>query len=79
MLLALKLSTILYMVASGNWILLSTAVLMSATTSLSALPVVLAEMTILRWVFSRLMVLGPALDMMSATSDRGTLRPSCVS
>ena len=52
---------------------------MSATTSLNARPLVLAEMTILRCTFSRLMVFGPAPDTMSATSESGTFLPSAAS
>ena len=40
---------------------------------------VLAEMTILRFTFSRLMVLGPVAETTSATYDNGILLPSASS
>ena len=51
---------------------------MSFTTLRRSRPLVLAEITIFRFTFSRLMVLGPIEEVTSATYERGIFRP-CAS
>ena len=49
--------------------------LMSFTTLRRSRPLVLAETTILRFTFSRLMVFGVYEERMSATCESGIMRP----
>lgn len=56
----------------------STVLRISFTTPFRSLPATLAETTILRCTFSRLMVLGPDKGKISATYSRGTFRPLAV-
>ena len=52
---------------------------MSFTTLRMSLPLALAEITILRFTFSRFIVFGPMPEVTSATLAKGTFRPSGVS
>ena len=52
---------------------------MSFTTLRRSRPLVLADITILRFTFSRLIVFGPLDDSTSATSESGMRCPSAVS